>query len=154
MKKGNIITSTICMIVSIIVLVVAAGYPRAEAYGTGVPGPGMWPICIAACMLVTSIALLISALRTKKEDDTELGMWNDGTKRVYISMIGLVVYVVALNILGFIIATILMLFGFIQWFSKAKPVKSIIISVLVTLLIYCIFKFLLNVPVDFGLFYF
>lgn len=153
MKKGNIIASIICILISIYVIIVAMGYPKAAAYGTGVPGPGMWPICIAACMLVTSIALLISTLRKPKAEDSKIEMWSTGTKRVYLTMILLTIYVAVLGFLGFIISTIVMLFGFMQWFGRRKPWITMLIAVGVTLVTYSIFKFILNVPVDFGLFY-
>lgn len=153
MKKGNIITSIIVMAISVYVIVTCAGYPTAEAYGTGVPGPGLWPMAIAACMFVAALSLLIKALRTKKEDDTPIEMWTDGTKRVYITMAILVAYVAVLGIVGFLISTAVMLFIFIQWFGKKKPWITLLISVICTAVIYGVFKFLLNVPVDFGLFY-
>lgn len=34
------------------VIVTCLSYPRAEAYGTGVPGPGLWPGIIAALLLI------------------------------------------------------------------------------------------------------
>ncbi len=152
MKKGNIISSVIVMIIGIYVLVVCSGYPTAEAYGTGVPGPGLWPIAVAALMVVAAISLLIKAIRTKPEDDTPIAMWTEGTRRVYITMAALVVYVAVLGFLGFLLSTVVMLFGFIQWFAKKNPLITLLISVICTAAIYGVFKFLLNVPVDFGLF--
>lgn len=154
MKKGNIITAVLTIALSIYVIVTCLGYPRAEAYGTGVPGPGLWPGLIAAMMLLAAICLLIRSLRMKPEDDTPLAMLTDGTKRVYITMAILVVYVAVIGIIGFIPTTIVMLYVFINWFAKRKPVFTLTVSVVSTLAVYCIFKFVLNVPVDFGLIYF
>lgn len=39
MRKGNIIAGLICAALAVYVIVTCLGYPRAEAYGTGVPGP-------------------------------------------------------------------------------------------------------------------
>lgn len=152
MKKGNIISSVIVMAIGIYVLVVCAGYPTAEAYGTGVPGPGLWPMAVAGLMVIAAAALLVKALRTKPEDDTPVVMWTEGTKRVYITMAALVVYVAVLGFLGFLISTAVMLFGFIQWFARKNPLITLLISLVCTGAIYGVFKFLLNVPVDFGLF--
>lgn len=151
MKKGNIITAVLTIALSVYIIVTCLGYPRAEAYGTGVPGPGLWPGLIAAMMLLAAISLLVKSLRMKPEDDTPLIMWTDGTKRVYITMAILVVYVAVLGIVGFIPSTIVMLYIFINWFAKRKPAFTLIVSVVSTLVVYCIFKFVLNVPVDFGL---
>lgn len=153
MKKGNIIASILVIALGIYVIITCMGYPKAEAYGTGVPGPGLWPGVVAGCMVAAGLALLIKSLRMKPEEDTPIAMWTDGTKRVYITMAILVAYVAILGVVGFILSTIVMLFIFIQWFSKTKPVVTAVISVVTTMVIYCIFRFLLEVPVDFGLFY-
>lgn len=151
MKKGNIITAVLTIALSIYIIVTCLGYPRAEAYGTGVPGPGLWPGVIAALMLLAALCLLIKSLRMKPEDDTPLVMLTDGTKRVYLTMAILVVYVAVLGIIGFIPATIVMLYIFINWFAKRKPIFTATVSVVSTLLVYCVFRYVLSVPVDFGL---
>lgn len=153
MKKGNIITSVIVMAISIYVIAVCSGYPTAKAYGTGVPGPGLWPMSVAALMLLAAIVLLIKSIRTKPEQDTPIEIWTDGTKRAYISMAILIVYVAVLGFVGFLISTTAMLFAFMQWFTKKNPVINMIIAVICTAVIYSVFRFLLNVPVNFGLFY-
>lgn len=153
MKKGNIITSILVIALSIYVIVVCAGYPTAEAYGTGVPGPGLWPMAVAILMLIAAVVLLVKSIRMKPEEDVSINMWTDGTKRVYISMGILIVYVALLGVLGFIISTAIMLFVFIQWFAKKNPIITMLISIVCTGVIYAVFRFLLNVPVNFGLFY-
>ncbi len=153
MKKGNIITAVLVMALSVYIIITCAGYPTAEAYGTGVPGPGLWPMAVAALMLIAGIMLLVKALRTKPEEDTPIAIWSDGTKRVYITMAILVVYVAVLGILGFLLSSFIMLFIFIQWFARKNPLITAVISALATFISYAVFKFLLNVPVDFGLFY-
>ncbi len=154
MKKGNIITAVLTIILGLYVVITCMGYPRAEAYGTGVPGPGLWPGLIAAMMVLAAICLLVKSLRMKPEEDTPLEMLTDGTKRVYVTMAILVVYVALLGVVGFIPCTIVMLYVFINWFAKKKPVITLLISVISTLVVYCVFKYVLNVPVDFGLIYF
>ncbi len=153
MRKGNLVAGVVCALLAIYVLVTAMGYPTAEAYGTGVPGPGLWPGLIAACLLLASIGLIVGTLMTKKEAFSKLPMWTEGTKRAYLSMAILIVYVAVLPTVGFIISSVAMLVVFIQWFSKMKIWKTILISIAATLAIYFVFKSLLNVPVDFGMFY-
>lgn len=151
MRKGNIIAGLLCAALAVYVIITCLGYPRAEVYGTGVPGPGLWPGIIAALLLICSIGLIVGTLMMKKEDLPELPMWTDGTKRVYISMAILTVYVAVLSVVGFLVPSIIMLFLFVQWFSKMPIWKTAIISVAVVLVIYVVFKNFLNVPIDFGL---
>ncbi|RHS64643.1 tripartite tricarboxylate transporter TctB family protein [Clostridium sp. AM45-5] len=88
----------------------------------------------------------------EKEDLPELPMWTPGTKRVYISMVILLVYMLVLSTVGFIIPSVIMLFAFCQWFHRGAIWKNAVISIAVILVIYFVFKNFLNVPIDFGMF--
>ena len=151
MKKGNIVLSVICAVLGITVIAIASGYPTAADYGTGVPGPGLWPIVISVAILICAALLMLRSLKMKSEDDTEIALWTPGTKRVYITMIILVIYAILLEPLGFLLATTAMQFVFIQWFAKKKWYITLIISAVVSVVVYLAFNYLLNVPLDFGL---
>ena len=152
MKKMNMIFAAVCAVIGILLIVLAAGYPTAADYGTGVPGPGLWPIVISALMLAMAALLVMKSLKMAPEKDVEVPLWNEGTKRVYITMGILFAYTLVLEFLGFIIATTVMEAIFIQWFAKKKPWVTVIIALAVTLVIYCVFQYVLNVPVgSFGI---
>ena len=152
MKKINLIFSGICAAIGIFLIVLAAGYPTAADYGTGVPGPGLWPIVISAFMLALAALLVMKTIKMPAEKNVDVPMWNEGTKRVYITMGILFAYTLVLEFLGFIIATTIMEAIFIQWFAKKKPWITAIISLVVTLVIYVVFQYVLNVPVgSFGI---
>lgn len=152
MKKGNFIVSIVCAILGITIITVALGYPTAEDYGTGVPGPGLWPIVISAIMLLCAVLLMAQTLRMKDEENKEIELWTPNTRRVYISMLILALYCVILQPVGYIISTTLMQCTFIQWFGKKKPYITLAIALVITLVSYFAFKLLLNVPMDFGFF--
>lgn len=152
MKKGNLILAALCILLGIGVIAVSSTYPTAESYGTGVPGPGLWPMAIAIVLLACSAMLLYNTWRMKPEKNTDIDLFGPGPKRAYISMAILVVYVLLLEPLGFIIATTILEFIFIRWFSKKSYVVSFVIAAAVTAVVYGIFQFVLNVPVgSFGL---
>lgn len=152
MKKMNLIFAGICAAIGALLIVLASGYPTAADYGTGVPGPGLWPIVISAFMLAMAALLVIKSLKMPAEKNVDVPMWNEGTKRVYLTIAILFAYVAVLEFLGFIIATTIMEAVFIQWFAKKKPWITAIIAVAVTLVIYVVFQYVLNVPVgSFGL---
>ena len=152
MKKINFIFAGICGAIGILLIVLAAGYPTAADYGTGVPGPGLWPTVISAVMLAMAALLVMKSIKMPAEKNVDIPLWNEGTKRVYITMGILFAYVAVLEFLGFIIATTVMESIFIQWFAKKKPWITVIIAVAVTLVIYCVFQYVLNVPVgSFGI---
>ena len=152
MKKMNLIFAAICAVIGVVLIALASGYPTAADYGTGVPGPGLWPMVISAFMLAMAALLVLKSLKMSPEKNTEVPMWNEGTKRVYITMGILVVYVLVLEFLGFIIATTIMEAIFLHWFAKKKPWFTVLLALVVTLVIYCVFQFVLNVPVgSFGI---
>ena len=152
MKKMNLIFAGVCAAIGVFLIILASGYPTAADYGTGVPGPGLWPIVISAFMLAMAVLLVLKSLKMKPEQDTEVPMWNEGTKRVYITMGILFAYVAVLEFLGFIIATTIMEAVFLHWFAKKKPWITAVMALVITLVIYVVFRFVLNVPVgSFGI---
>lgn len=153
MKKGNLVLAAICAVLGVGVIVMASGYPKAADYGTGVPGPGLWPIVISIVLLACTAILLFRTLKMPPEKDSKIELWTTGTRRVYLTMAILAVYLFLLPILGFIIATFVLEVIFIQWFAKKNPIITVVISAAITMVIYCAFRFLLNVPVHtFGIF--
>ena len=153
MKKGNLVLAAICAVLGIGIIVVAQGYPTAADYGTGVPGPGLWPTAISVVLLACTAMLLYRTWKMKPEKNIPVQLWTTGTRRVYITMGILVLYVLLLEPVGFLIATTVMEFIFIQWFAKKNPAITFVISAAITLVVYFAFKSLLNVPIDsFGIF--
>ena len=79
MKKMNLIFAGICAAIGALLIILAAGYRTAADYGTGVPGPGLWPIVISAVMLAMSALLVMKSVKMPAEKNTDVPMWNDGT---------------------------------------------------------------------------
>ena len=153
MKKGNLVLAAVCAVLGVGVIAMASGYPKAADYGTGVPGPGLWPIVISIVLLACTAILLFRTLKMPPEKDSKIELWTTGTRRVYLTMGILMVYLLLLPFLGFIIATFVLELIFIQWFAKKNPVITVVIAAAITMVVYCAFRFLLNVPVHtFGIF--
>lgn len=176
MKKGNIIFGALCLILSGIFIGIAARFPRAAAYGTGVPGPAVWPVCIALVVAVCGLIVIVKALRSRRgaaqsqpvtsnteavleetlgavnDNQKKLQLWTSANQRVYLCILVLAAYVFLLDKIGFIIMTTAMLCVFIQWFYKKKFYITLPIALAITLLVYFVFRNFLNVPIDFGMF--
>ena len=117
------------------------------------PGPGLWPIAISIVLLACTAILIYRTLRMKPEKDTKIDLWTTGTRRVYLTMGILFLYLLVLPFLGFIISTFVLELIFIQWFAKKNPIITVVISAAITMVVYCAFRFALNVPVHtFGIF--
>lgn len=150
MKKGNIITAVVCIVMAVYVILTAMTYPGAKH---GVPGPGMFPIIISSLMILSSISLIITSLKMKPEENVSIDISSEGSKRVYIVMAMLIAYFILFKYVGFIITTTVLLSVLIRWFSKKNIVFCIVISIVITMAVYLIFNKLLNVPLNFGMFY-
>ena len=156
MKKANFIFAALCAVLGFTIIGVTLGY-RADFLahynaGGSPTGPELWPVVISVILLLCSGILVYKSLKITPEKDVPVVLWSEGSRRAYISMIVLFIYAMILKPLGFIIATALMEFVFIKWFSKKKWYICLIISVLVSVIIYVVFRYLLNVSLGFGIF--
>lgn len=148
MKKANFVVSGLFAVFAIVIIAISMGYPPSNH---GVPGPGMFPIIIACLILLSALILVIQTLRMPKAKDTKIDLKSKNILNVYITMAGLVVYVVLLPMIGLIVTTSIMLALYIRWFGKRAWWKCILISVLFTMGIFLLFGSVLNVPMRFGL---
>jgi len=147
MKKGNIIVSIVFGLLSFIIIGASLTLEQSK---NGVPGPGTWPIAISVLMLIASISIFINAMKIKKEDDTVLGVTGENPIRVYITMGGLIVYLLGMYYIGFVVATFFMLFIYISWYGSYKWFYNIATALVITVIVYATFKNLLHVPFRFG----
>lgn len=105
-----------------------------------VPGSGFFPCILGGGLIFLSILLLINE-RKNKESNIVFNNY-----RTYILMFISIIYVIVLNRLGFIITTIPFL-SLLIWVFGYKNIKiNLLGSVMITLIIYCAFSILLNVP--------
>ena len=151
MKRTNIIFSIITMAFGAFVIFLTRSWPQSR---NGVPGPAVFPRIIAAIIIACSAIALIRSLISKEEDINKVDYSSKDAIGVYITMGGLIVYIILLKYLGFIIDTIIMLSCFFAWFSKKKIVTCLLLSTISSIVIYVIFSKALNVSMRFGLLYF
>ncbi len=151
MKRTNIIFSIITMAFGAFVIFLTRSWPQSR---NGVPGPAVFPRIIAAIIIACSAIVLIRSLISKEENINKVDYSSKDAIGVYITMGGLIVYIILLKYLGFIIDTIIMLSCFFAWFSKKKIVTCLLLSTISSLVIYVIFSKALNVSMRFGLLYF
>lgn len=148
MRKGNIIVS---IIFGLLALITIGASMTLEQSKSGVPGSGTWPIAISLLMLIASISLLISALKIKKRDDVAIGLTGENNTRVYITMGGMVLYLLSMYYIGFCVATFFMLFIYISWYGNYKWYFNLVTSLVITVIVFTTFKSILHVPFRFGL---
>lgn len=147
MKKGNIISSIICILIGLFILFESKDFPQGA---TGVPGPAFFPRILAYFVIGLSVLLIINTFI--KRDDRKITLLDKDSIKVYVTIGFLLAYLILLNFLGFIIATPIFLFSLIFFYIRKNILKNAIIAVLVTFLIYGVFSSLLAVPLPQGIF--
>ncbi|MGO1181910.1 MAG: tripartite tricarboxylate transporter TctB family protein [Micrococcaceae bacterium] len=103
------------------------------------PGPGLWPFSISLITFVLTIVLLILGCQWSA---TPQG----GRKWVLTAVVGIVVYCLILPVLGFIFATIPLVFFFMRIVGGSGWISTIVTAILAPLGSYYVFDVLLGVP--------
>lgn len=110
------------------------------------PGPGVFPL-IASVILVISGAGIFLTKQLEHKKDGKPFLSKDGWKRAGIMTGALIIYALAMRVLGFYISTPILTYVFyylIAGKQKAKPVKGIIYSLVTFVVVYLVFKVMLN----------
>jgi putative tricarboxylic transport membrane protein len=118
-------------------------------------GPAVFPVLIGIGFLITGLILIVSGLRRRRTEPWFAG--GDWLRsRIHVARFlavlgGLVAYILLSNWLGFILTSLLLLFGWLVLFRGGKPVSSLVIALAVTLVVHYAFSQLLLVPLPLGL---
>ncbi len=129
---------------------------KANSYRLGavsVYGPNFFPQILSALTCMCAICLLINAVRgnaIEAEDHID--------KRGFLRMIcaiGICVgYLFLMQVIGFALATCVFIFSLMALLSQVGMLKRIINSIVVSLVIWGIFRFFLLIPIPTGIFSF
>lgn len=141
------IISILFVLIGIFVLIEISTFPSIG--GGQVTGPDFFPRILAIGLIGLSGLLFLSSIMSKDESTT--GLFEIYAMKAYITMVGLLVYMILLNVVGFLIATPIFLIGLIRFYGMKHYPKLVLSSVIVTGIIYSIFKLLLAVPLPTGI---
>jgi len=130
----NIYLSITLIILSIIVFIESSKLPNIDA---------QFPRLISISLFITAIILMMSSLKIKVQEKKEKGYnyWRAG-----IIVAGLILYILILRWLGYLLSTGLLITYVISTLGYHKRKQIIIIAIVATVILYLIFKILLNVP--------
>ena len=120
-----------------------------EAAGMGLgeltaPGPGLWPFIVAGLLTATAVVLLV----VDPAEDYEA--WTAGSLRIIAGLIGLALFVVLFQALGFIVPTVLMLTGWLRFFGDESWRMAVLLGVVGAIVLHLVFVIALGVPFPAG----
>lgn len=147
MAKSNKIAGTILLIFFGWAFKMAISFPPRAMY---------FPVFVTGTGIFLSILLIADGfLKKKKEEGEQEALSSQGQKMAVIMLASMVLYVIGMQVIGFCVSTLVFLIGsmFINYPGKADKktaVKIIVVSVVITVLIYLVFKMLLYVPLPKG----
>ena len=116
------------------------------------PGPRLLPYVAIFLIGISSIALIVKGYK-EREIAEKPYFPKGGVLKVTKSFLMLVVYAVAMTYLGFVITTPFATAAFIydlKGNSEVKPVSTVIISVVVTAVLYAMFVFAFQIKLPAG----
>lgn len=142
-KKISIISSVVVLAVAVLFLVYSLQYPFEGIIG---PGPGVMPFCLSLILLVLSVVHLITSIRGR--DSISSMPDKKGLLNILLVLVYMAVYVVLLKPLGSVLAGIVFLF--LLYRSSYRWYTALGISAVVSIVIFVIFRVLLevNLPVN------
>lgn len=145
MRKAHLISAVIFILLSIAALYLSNELPNSRR---GMPGPAMWPMVISFSILICAILFFVKTIRNKGGESIKL-LEKDNI-RVYLTMGILVAYFVAMNIIGFVVSSLVLTFGLFTWYGNISLINRAVFSFIIVGVIYGVFNYALNVPFRFG----
>jgi hypothetical protein len=112
------------------------------------PGPGFFPVVLAAAFSLVCVALLVNALRAREADaPSAAGL---GWPKIVATMAALFVYAFLLERAGFVAATFALLLFFFKALERQRWVPAVAGALATALVTYLVFKVWLNVQLPAG----
>lgn len=149
-KKANFISGIIGMVFA----AVAYRYTFTFKKFINVPvGPEFFPRFLSIGLFICSLALLLTNLKDTQRNTGEaktLSLKDAGMRRMVIGVGAVLVYALLWNVLGFLIITPFCLFGLMYLVGTREYKTMTIVSVVATIVIYLVFKYLLGIEMPMG----
>lgn len=149
MRIANIVSAVIGMLFSLAAFLKTLTFKKF----TNVPvGPEFFPRFLCVALFICCLILLVTNL-LKKDDKSKaptISLLNKDMQKCLLALAVIVVYALLWNVIGFILATPLALFAMMLILGQRNYLKMAIVSVCADAVIFCAFKFLLQIEMPMG----
>ncbi len=155
-KYGDICVSIVFLIISVVVLIMASQLPASKVMEIG---PDFMPTVVGGLTLVLSLVLLVMSVNTLRKNPDAVYTADQGDyKRMLISLVLILIYVLAFKPVGFIIATLVYL-PFQMYFlapedkkSKKHIIQLIVTDIIFTFIVFFLFRYGFKIVLPAGIF--
>jgi putative tricarboxylic transport membrane protein len=150
MKKINYLCGVLGLIFTAYIFISSAAFPTDKVMKIG---PDFFPRLMATGMGIASIALLISTYINGTTMVAEAISFKDpGIRRAIIVFISAIVYVFLMQVIGFILSTIIFMMFMMHKLQLTSYGKMLLVSVLTAALVQLAFQGLLDIQLPMGFF--
>ena len=148
-KRIDIGTGIVLCILSVVIYLYAEQY---SGRGVNKYGPNFFPQALSLLLFLSSVALIIQALRGKALKSLEV-VDRSGFIRATVTLVIAIGYVFLMKVLGFYLSTVIFLFVVMTYLGQKKLWIRILVSILVASAVYGLFHYFLKIPLPEGIFY-
>lgn len=145
-KKIDIWVGSCLSVLSVAIFLFARTY---KGSGVSTYGPNVFPQFLAVMLFITSIMLIVNAVKGKSQTDLE-GINLAGFIRTAITVGISIAYLIIMQFIGFFVATVIFLYTMITYLGQKSLITRIISSAAVSIIVYLIFKDFLKIPLPTG----
>jgi putative tricarboxylic transport membrane protein len=124
-----------------------AAFLMARAMGFGeftTPGPGLWPAIVAGLLIATAAVLVV----VDPAEDYE--PWTSGTLRIVVGLVGLGLFVLLFDLIGFVIPAFLLLTAWLRYFGEESWRMAVGLGAAGAVVLHLVFVVALGVPFPSG----
>lgn len=152
MIKGDLISSSVMLLLSIYIYVSAISFPKSDYQ---LSGPAFYPQLMAVLLAAISIAIMARSIKSLKNNEQGKKITFNNPKKVIAAMAATLVYVLILKTAGFLITTFIYLTALILIMQpqKNKIPISVLVSLIMTGAVYFIFAVLFAASLPTGIFF-
>ena len=147
-KRIDIVVVTVLCMLSVAVYVYAEQY---TGRGVNSYGPNFFPQALSVLLFLASAVLIVRAFTGHALKGLET-INKPGLLKATGTLIISVVYLLMMTVVGFFVATVGFLYIVMMFIGQKGQTVRILSSVIVSVVIYCIFYFFLKIPLPEGLF--
>lgn len=143
MAVCNYIVGLLGVAIGAMIMNAASAFPR--EFTVNGPGPGFWPFSLGCGILIAAVCLLLYTFHKKADlSGQRVALTAVANKRVYLMMALTVLFCVLINLLGFYIASAVLIPCVMRLMDYHDKKYIAITTVLTIIFIYLVFGMLLN----------
>ena len=151
MKKADVITSFVLLVLSGYVIRESWVMPPSATFG---PGPGFLPLWLGVLLAALALILLVTTWRRRATEKDGQSPFPGGRALLSVGMVllGLALYTVLMEWLGFLVDTFLFVSYLLGVVEKERWPMTFLTAVLTTAALYAIFQLLLTITLPRNMF--